>query len=195
MPLILMNPLLWTVVAAAAASLSALSAAVYTWLTFRLVRSVAEPIVVIYVRHDESRRSILQIVIENVGRGLASDLKFTSSRPIPSRAWGLPGDSIRDAQPMSDGPLVRGIRTLGPGDSRKISWGQYAGLKKALGDDPIIVTCDYRHGTRRMPTVSANLEVDSFAETDALESEGARIINELKRIADAAEQSVKTTTG
>ena len=93
---------------------------------------------------------------------------------------------------MSDGPLVHGIRTLGPGDSRKISWGQYAGLKKALGDSPLVVTCDYHHGKRCMPTVSACLEVDSFTDTDALESEGLRIINELQRIADVAEQFAKT---
>jgi len=183
----LKEPLFWTVVAAVAASLSAFSAAVYTWLTFRLVRSVAEPNVVIYVRHDESRESILQIVIENIGRDLATDLRFTSSRPIPSRAWGLPGDSVQHAQPMTDGPLVNGIQTLAPGDSRKLSWGQYAGLKDALGSDPITVTCKYRHGTRSMPTVSAILEVDSFTGTDALESEAVRTINELRRIADAAE--------
>lgn len=184
----LTSTLFWTVVAAAAASLSALSASVYTWLTFRLVRTQSEPNIVIYVRHDESRRSILQIVIENIGRGLATDLRFTASRTIPNRAWGLSKDETQPVQPMTEGPLIQGIASLGPGDSRKISWGQYFGLKRALGDEPIRVTCEYWHGRRKMPTVTAVLEVDSFTGTDALESEGARTVKELGRIADATEK-------
>ena len=73
----------WTAIAALAASLSALLAAIYTWLTFRLVRAQSEPNVVVYVRHDDSRPSVLQIVIENIGRSLATDLSFKASRPIP----------------------------------------------------------------------------------------------------------------
>ena len=38
---------LWTAVAAAAAGVSALFAALYTWLTFRLLRSQGEPNVVV----------------------------------------------------------------------------------------------------------------------------------------------------
>jgi hypothetical protein len=43
-----------------------------------------------------------------------------------------------------------------------------------------------------MPKVSTVLEVDSFTGTDALESEAVRVIKELQRIADAAEQFSKT---
>ena len=41
------NATCWTAVAALAASLSALFAAFYTWVTFRLVRSQSEPNVVV----------------------------------------------------------------------------------------------------------------------------------------------------
>lgn len=179
----------WTAVAAVAASLSALFAALYTWLTFRLVRGQSEPNVIIYVRHDESRRSVLQIVIENIGRGLATDLRFKPSREIPQKAWGFSETDVKPVQPMTEGPLVHGIPSLAPGDSRKISWGQYFGLKKALGDQPITVICEYKHGRRQMPAVTAMLEIDSFTGTDALESEAARVTNELARIADAMEKS------
>ncbi len=168
--LMLSNANFWTAIAALAASLSALFAALYTWLTFRLVRGQSEPNVVIYVRHDESRRSILQIVIENIGHGLATDLHFTRSRKIPREAWGLSEEDTKPSQWMQGGPLIDGIPSLGPGDSRKLSWGQYYGLKKALGGEPVIVTCEYKNGKRRMPAVTATLEIDSFTGTDALES-------------------------
>jgi hypothetical protein len=179
----------WTVIASLAALLSAAIAAVYTWLTFRLVRSQNEPNVVVYVKHDESRTTILQIVIENIGRGIATDITFKSSRQIPAHAWGISIDQAKPATIMTDGPLIKGIPALGPGDSRKISWGQYGGLTKALGNEPLLITFQYKDDTRQMPPRSVVLECASFAYTDAVDSETVRIIKELKRIADALEKS------
>lgn len=186
------SAMFWTVVAASAASLSALLAAIYTWLTFRLVRAQNEPNVIVYVRHDESRPSVLQIVIENIGRSLATDLVFKASRPIPHKAYGLSEEQAKPAQPMTAGPLINGVRSLGPGDSRKIAWGQYHGLKNALGDEPLVVTYEYKHDQRRMHPVTAVLDVNSFAETDAVGSEAERTIKQLKRIADALEEIARS---
>jgi hypothetical protein len=173
---------------ALAASVSALFAALYTFLTFRLVRSQSEPNVVVYVKHDESRRSIIQIVVENIGRGLATDIQFVRSRPIPKKAWGLSSDQAAPAESMTDGPLIDGIPSLGPGDSRKIAWGQIGGLSKALGDEELRVTYTHKHGSRTMPTGTAILECRSFEGTDAIESEAVRAIKQLTRIADALEK-------
>jgi hypothetical protein len=137
---------------------------------------------VVYVRHDESRATIIQIVIENIGRGLASDVTFTTSRPLPFHAFGLDEKTAEEAKSMTEGPFVDGIPTLGPGDSRKITWGQYGGLKRALGDQLVIVTCRFRHGRRRMKPTISKLEVRSFAITDATSSEGARVIRALESI-------------
>jgi hypothetical protein len=169
----------WTVVASLAALFSAAIAAVYTWLTFRLVRSQSEPNVVVYVKHDESRTTILQIIIENIGRGIATDVTFKSSRPIPAHAWGISIDQAKPAETMIDGPLIKGIPALGPGDSRKISWGQYGGLMKALGNESLLLTFQYKDGSRQMPSRSVELECASFAHTDAVDSETVRMIKEL----------------
>jgi hypothetical protein len=182
------SPIFWTAVAALAASLSALFAAFYTWLTYRLVRSQREPNVVVYVKPDETRPTILQIVVENIGRGLASDLHFQASRPIPTRAWGTTIEDAKPAEAMTDGPLVHGIRSLGPGDSRKITWGQYGGLMKALGNDEIILTYEYRDGHRSMPARTAVLECWSFTGVDTVNSEQAAIVKQLRRVADALEK-------
>ncbi len=130
----------------------------------------------------------MQIIIENIGRGLATDVSFEASRPIPNNAFGICEVEIKPAEPMDAGPLIDGIPSLGPGDSRKLIWGQYWGLKQALGDQPLTVTCKYKHGKRSMPPFAAVLDVNSFTGTDAVGSEGERTINELKRVADALEQ-------
>ena len=178
----------WTVIASLAALFSAAIAAIYTWLTFQLVRSQSEPNVVVYVKHDESRTTILQIIIENIGHGIATDVTFKSSRSIPAHAWGISIDQAKPAEIMTDGPLIKGIPALGPGDSRKISWGQYGGLMKALGNESLLLTFQYKDGVRQMPYRSVELECASFAHTDAVDSETVRMIKELKRIADALER-------
>ena len=108
----------WTAAAAVIAGISAAIAAISTWLSFLLLRAQNEPHVVIYVKHDESRQTILMIVIENIGNTIAADLTFNLSRPLPAYAYGL-GIDLHSAEPSSvmvDGPLIKGIPTLGPKD-------------------------------------------------------------------------------
>jgi len=119
--------LFWTAVAAVAASLSALMAAIYTWLTYRLVRGQGEPKVVVYTCIDPDRQTISLIRIANIGRDVATDITFTASRPIP-KAFGLSPSETQPAEVMKDGPLNDGIPVLGPGDMRDVTWGQFAGL-------------------------------------------------------------------
>src|SRR5262245_40936128 len=98
----------------------------YVALTHRLVRSQTDPYVVVYVRHDESRPSIMLIVIENAGRSLARDVTFVLSRSIPHRAFGVDEASARarPIQQMTRGPLITGVPALGPGERRELVWGQ-----------------------------------------------------------------------
>ncbi len=129
-----------------------------------------------HVKPDETRPTTQQIVVENIGRGLAGDIRFQASRPIPSRAWGVTVEDAVAAEEMSDGPLIHGIGALGPGDSRKITWGQYGGLMKALGNQEIVLTYGYTDGRRAMPGSTAVLEYRSFTDVDAVNSETAAIV-------------------
>ena len=175
----------WAALAAVAAGLSALFTAIYTGLTFRLVQKQSEPHVIVYAHHDESRPTILEIVIKNIGNGLAKDLVFQLSRTVP-RAFGVTVAEAKPASEITAGPLTDGIPLLAPGEKRVITWGQFGGLSKALGNDYITVTCNYFHDMRRMQSAS-RLEVGSFDATSANESEPARVIKQLKRIGDATE--------
>jgi hypothetical protein len=177
------SPLLiqWTIIGAIATSVSAVVAALYTWLTARLVRSQAEPNVIMYIRHDDSRPSILQIVVENIGRGLATDITFTPSRPIPAKCWGIE-KSTGEIQQMNSGPLVSGIPALGPGTARRIAWGQFGGLSTAIGGEPIIVRINYKHAKKKMQEVVTKLDVASFEGTSAHASEMRELIEAVKLI-------------
>jgi len=105
---------------------------------------------------------------------------------------GVSLDKAEPAETMTNGPLIDGIPALGPGDSRKITWGQYGGLMKALGTEKLIISYEYKHGRRKMRTRMAVLECRSFTGTDAVDSEAVRVIKELKRMADALEKTAVT---
>jgi len=177
----------WTAIAAVAAGGSAVMAAFYTLLTFRLVRLQAEPKVIVYVKDDLERRSIMMIIIENIGRDIAHDVIFKSSKPIPSRAFGMSIDTAKPAKTMHEGPLIEGIPALGPGDCRAITWGQLGGLWKALGDEPIVIDYTYRSG-RRLIKGQSKLEVRSYLGTDASEKPSSSIARSLKELSGASKR-------
>jgi hypothetical protein len=159
---------------------------IYVRLTHQLLRAQTDPYVVVYARHDESRPTIIQLVIENIGHGVAENVRFETSGPIPHHAWGIESSNTPRPETMTTGPLISGIVALGPGDTRKLAWGQYGGLHDALGENVIIVTAKFSHRGREMPPVQNRLEVKSFFGTDAVDSDGARrSAKQLERIADA----------
>jgi len=155
---------------------------VYVWLTSRILSSQSDPCIILTVVHDEDRPSILQLVAKNVGTGLAHDIHFSFSHPLPARAFGITKQTETKAEKMTEGPLINGIPALGPGECRKIDWGQYGGLKKALGGSNITATCYFKKNTKEMKPVICPLDVESFSRTVAAESAASKTAKELEKI-------------
>ena len=155
---------------------------IYVKLTRRILSSQSDPCVVLTVVHDENRPTILQLVVKNVGTGIAYDVHFDFSQPIPVEAWGLTTDKAKQTALMNDGPLINGIPALGPGESRKIDWGQFGGLKAAIGDSKIVAKCHFKKNGREMPPILCPLDVDSFSGTVAAESPASKTAKEIEKI-------------
>ena len=150
-------------------SLVALSiATTSTLIAYLLYRLTHDPEVIVYAIGDPKRASLINLVIENTGGSSALDVTFSSSEPLPGRAFGHQEASVPD--PMSEGPLITGIPSLGPRATRVVVWGQYGGIQKGIGDRVVDVTAVYeskpRFGFRRRKhkTVS-RLEIKSFEHT------------------------------
>jgi hypothetical protein len=182
---------LCTILAALGAAVSAVFAAIYTRLTYSLVRLATDPKVIVYTRDDPDRPSILVLIVENIGRDVAESITFTPSRPIPSKAFGLTPNDAPAAGSMTDGPLVDGIPVLGPSATRLITWGQFGGLRKALGDAPLELALTYRSG-KKVFHGHATLEVKSYASTDASTRPHVVVAQSLKKIAESFEQVTAT---
>jgi len=145
----------------------ALTSTIINYLLLRLHR---DPEVIVYAIADHRRPSIINLVIENIGKGLAFDVKFETNRSIPQRAFGF--ENAPDPKPMDDGPLITGISSLGVGEKRIITWGQFGGLNKGLGDDVLDITATYRscpklRFTKQKHKTTSRIDIKSFKGTDA----------------------------
>lgn len=168
---------------------TAIATLVLTFLTFAYVRitrkildSQSDPCVIISVIHDNERPTVLQLVAKNIGSGLAHDITFQFSKPLPKKAWGISQEQARDVILMNDGPLILGIPALGPGEDRRLDWGQYGGLIKAIGEEPIIATTYFKKNGRKMRPVKSYLDIKSFEYTNASESSIAKIAKNLEKL-------------
>jgi hypothetical protein len=160
--------------------------AVLTFIYVRLTKGILEgqsnPCVIVSVIHDDERPSMLQLVIKNVGTGLAQDITFEFSRPIPHRAFGISEKEAKTVGHMTKGPLIEGIPALGPGEERRIDWGQYGGLTQNLGNEPVVVKCKFKKNGKAMPPIACKLDVKSFEGTVAAERLTVRAVKALEQI-------------
>lgn len=76
-------------VTVAATILLTILTGVYVWLTYKILRAQSDPHVVVYARSDELRPSVIEIVIQNVGRTVARNVRFEFSQPILWRVFGI----------------------------------------------------------------------------------------------------------
>lgn len=188
----------WATIGAFWASfLAALIATSATVINYLFFRSQIDPNVIVHASDDYNRPSLIVLIIENIGKSIAYDVKFETSKPMPKSAYGIDVGTAKMAEPMDEGPLINGIPALGPGSKRIINWGQYGGLKKYLGEESITVTIKFK-SVRIGPffskkhVVQCLLDIKSFEHTDASDSNWARkSANELKRIADTLEKLAK----
>jgi len=165
-----------------------------TLFNYLFFRSQIDPEVIVYVTPDEKRPSIIMLVIENIGCGLAKDISFSYSRPIPQDAFGF--ENAQVPKNMNYGPLITGIPALGPKSKRFITWGQYGGLEKGIGNDVIHVTVTYKSdyrfplGKRTHKTICP-LDIKSFEGTDESDKNwDKKAADQLEKIATVLNQAV-----
>jgi hypothetical protein len=164
-----------------------------TTINHLFFRSQIEPDVLIYATSDERRPSIIVLVIENVGKGLARNVTFSADKPIPEKAFGF--ENAKTPSEMKTGPLITGIPSLAPGSKRIITWGQYYGLLKGIGTNVINVEVRFESrrsillGYKKHRTVCP-VDILSFAGTDASDNNWDKMLHkEVKSIASVLRES------
>ena len=173
---------------------------VATRISYYLARSQSYPEVIVYTEHDQKRPSIITLVIKNVGRGAAYNVRFYPSEPLPARAFGwepMSEDQIKAIGVIHDGPLVDGIPFLPPGGYRVIDWGQYSGLHAKINDRSISIRAEYYaknlFGTTwELNRAQSHVDIRSYAGTNASDLDFVKIksreLEEIKRLLESVVQ-------
>lgn len=98
---------------------------------------------------------------------------------------------------MDNGILINGITSFLPGEKRIITWGQYGGLKRGLGDGLLDITATYsskpplRIWKAKHRSVS-QIDIRSFEGTDGSDKNWEKkSAEQLQRIADTLSQLAK----
>ena len=166
----------WTTVILAMTAVAAVAVSVRTW------RAQIDPCVIMYVRRDEARPMCLDLIVQNVGKGLARNIELEWSGALPIRAF-QSGHAELD---------IKHIPALGPGVSWLVLWGEYDALENLLGSRVTYVTCKFfNHDGKELPPVVCPIEHRSFGAIDATDADGARqCAKELRRIGDALAKAV-----
>lgn len=87
----------------------------------------SRPQVLIHYRVNPDVQTIIDLVIENLGNGMARDVTF--SRPLPARCYGITTPDGEGLEILKDG-----IPAIAVGQKFIFDGGQYAGLAEKLGD-------------------------------------------------------------
>ncbi|WP_016957449.1 hypothetical protein [Catenovulum agarivorans] len=154
-------------------------------ITYNVYRSSTDPEVIVYADIDLARPSIVNLIIKNIGKGAALDITFNTNKPLPEKAMGIDGN-VEMPSKMTSGPIVVGVPYLAPNQQLTITWGQYGGLKKYLGSQPIIVTSRYKRSKslRGFPAVIesiSKLDIQSMGTAESSDHHwGGKLVVEMR---------------
>jgi len=136
----------------------------------------SKPHILIHYRPNPNIQSIIDLVIENVGTGMARDVTF--SKPLPARCFGIESP---------DGPgsevLGNGLPAIAVGQQYIFDGGQFGGLSDKLGKHlEVEVLYNYRNplGIIRRRTETCILSVSHLENMTTRTSPGQAIVDALK---------------
>lgn len=185
---------LWIIVFSGVVAISTIAYTIITVLLWkeqvRLRRAQTDPCVVIYPRHHKTEGTVLELVVENIGLGVAYNVEFDGCDQLPSRAFGVTQDNCAEFQPFTEGPFVSGIPALAPRDTRVVIWGQWGGISKHVDSKGVVVTARFSSSPNGKPLLTTQnpIEIESFYGLSVGK-------NPEKSIADSMERMQKDLAG
>lgn len=96
--------------------------AIYVWLTHKILRSQTDPLMIVYASRDIHNTDIVTIVLENVGKGVARDIRLEPTcSDDDTDKW----DDFLNGQSCNSGfaSIIKGgFPALVPGKKIAIRW-------------------------------------------------------------------------
>lgn len=154
----------------------------------------SKPHVIIYPQVREDFPTVLEIIVENIGTAPAYDVKFSYSDNLRLKNYGIEKASSSHGTTI-DTLFEKGIPYLPAGKQRKLNWGQFAGIQKALKGKNATVYCTFREVNRNIVLTSNNvLGIDDFRSHTANTPYYVKQVNKLEDIAKELKKTNSTLT-
>lgn len=147
-------------------------------ISYLVYKESTYPDVIVYIEQNSEVKTILNIVIKNIGKSAAKDITFCFNENILKRS--LPNGEYVE---ITDGALVSGIPFLAPGSCRILRIGNFADSKKILGDKKIRVTTSFRKANSKNP-FAKNITNESYIELFSLDMVDASDNSNERKIAE-----------
>ena len=111
------------------------------------------PKIIIFSQMHSDKKTIINLVVKNVGKEIAYDVSFVSDRLIPRNAFGL--TKLDNPKCYFDAGIFKyGIKVFNPDQEFVFEWGQFNGLMEALDEKPIMIRVDYKYKNPLKPWYS-----------------------------------------
>lgn len=138
-------------------------------VTYAVFKSNERPCVIVYIEANPFKETFISLVVQNVGRGRAENIKFSSDRPIPCKAFGI--EKLNSPkQEFQSGVFQYGIKVFNPEQKIFYDWGQFGGLREALDNKEltITVTYEYKHPLNIFKSKMKDISVININELEGL---------------------------
>ncbi len=150
---------------------------VYVYLTYWILRSQTDPCVIAYTKPNSACDQILDIVIENIGKGIARDVRFGPSRGEEQK-WERFKNGVTCTEGFSRSAIVNGVSVLQPGGKIVVRWNRFdsISLEYFKGDGLQIECRCKRHqwgwGPKEIYPVPSTLFVAPHGNQEMIQSDG-----------------------
>ncbi|HGL4550855.1 TPA: hypothetical protein ACKE7U_005012 [Klebsiella aerogenes] len=147
-------------------------------ISYLVYKESTYPDVIVYLEQNNEVRTILNIVIKNIGKSAAKDVTFSFNENIFKDLL-----SNGECRALTGGALVSGIPFLAPGSCRILRLGNFADSKKILGDHKIRINTSFRKANSKNP-FARNITNESYIELLSLSMVDASDNSNEKKIAE-----------
>ncbi|MDO4250258.1 MAG: hypothetical protein Q4C68_01970 [Moraxella sp.] len=143
------------------------------------------PKIIIFAKMHTDKKTIINLVVKNVGREIAYDVRFDSDRLIPKSAFGLTKLDNPNCY-FDSGIFEYGVKVFNPDQEFIFEWGQFYGLMEALDEKPIMIKVDYKYKNPLKPWYSngADKSVIDIREMSGLPVNYGSVRVELKQLTE-----------
>jgi hypothetical protein len=145
--------------------------------TKKLLEQQSRPKIVVSATPDEIYGSLINYRIENIGLGVAKNVRFDLIGEFPPL-----NSSNASGEGSKFGPLTNGVSFLPPSERLVFLWGEFSSLREGIGEKPLRIRCAYYSMSDKFYSEVFPISINHHALTYTRTAPLQQIADSLKKI-------------